>query len=44
VLTDAQLRGALQTKGIQRAQGFRYETSVKQLLEIFEKAPCPTPV
>ncbi len=42
VLTDDQLRGALRAKGIQRAQSFRYESSVKQLLEIFEKAPRPT--
>jgi len=39
VLVDGQLREVLRTKGIQRAHGFRYETSVKQLLEIFEKAP-----
>jgi len=42
VVADDQLRGALRAKGIQRAQSFRYETSVKQLLEIFEKAPRPT--
>jgi glycosyltransferase involved in cell wall biosynthesis len=42
VLTDDQLRGALRAKGIRRAQSFRYETSVKQLLELFEKAPRPT--
>jgi glycosyltransferase involved in cell wall biosynthesis len=42
VLTDNQLREALRTKGIQRAQSFRYETSVRQLLEIFEKAPRAT--
>ena len=38
VLTDDQLCGVLRTRGIQRAQSFRYETSVKQLLEIFEKS------
>jgi glycosyltransferase involved in cell wall biosynthesis len=37
VLADDQVRGALRTKGIQRAQTFRYETSVKHLLEIFER-------
>jgi glycosyltransferase involved in cell wall biosynthesis len=37
VLTDDRLRGALRAKGIQRAQEFRYETSVKELLELFEK-------
>jgi glycosyltransferase involved in cell wall biosynthesis len=42
VLTDDQLRGALRAKGIRRAQSFRYETSVKQLLELFEKAPRPS--
>jgi glycosyltransferase involved in cell wall biosynthesis len=42
VLADGQLREVLRTKGIQRAQGFRYETSVKQLLEIFERAPRAT--
>ena len=36
VLSDDQVRGALRTKGILRAQRFRYETSVKQLLEVFE--------
>jgi glycosyltransferase involved in cell wall biosynthesis len=38
VLTDDQVRGNLRAKGIQRAQTFRYATSVKQLLEIFEGA------
>jgi glycosyltransferase involved in cell wall biosynthesis len=38
VLADDQVRGDLRAKGIQRAQTFRYETSVKQLLEIFENA------
>ena len=42
VLTDEHLRGILRAKGIRRAQSFRYETSVKQLLEIFEKAPRAT--
>ncbi len=37
VLTDDELRAALRVKGIRRAQSFRYETSIKQLLEIFEK-------
>jgi glycosyltransferase involved in cell wall biosynthesis len=37
VLTDDQLRGALRAKGIGRVQSFQYETSVRQLLEIFEK-------
>lgn len=41
VLADDQLRGALRAKGIQRAQRFRYETSVKQLLGLFEDI-CPT--
>jgi glycosyltransferase involved in cell wall biosynthesis len=36
VLSDDQVRDALRTKGIQRAQRFRYQTSVKQLLEVFE--------
>jgi glycosyltransferase involved in cell wall biosynthesis len=39
VLIDEQLRGTLRAKGIQRAQRFRYESSVHQLLEIFERAP-----
>ena len=42
VLTDDQLRGALRAKGIRQAQSFQYETSVKQLLEIFEKPLRPT--
>ncbi len=37
VLSDDQLHGLLRAKGIRRAQTFRYETSVKQLLETFEK-------
>ena len=41
VLADNQVHGALRAKGIQRAQSFRYETSVKQLLEIFEGACGP---
>jgi glycosyltransferase involved in cell wall biosynthesis len=41
VLADDQLREALRAKGMRRAQSFRYETSVKQLLEIFEQAPRP---
>jgi len=36
VLTDENLRRNLQEQGILRAQTFRYETSVKQLLQIFE--------
>jgi glycosyltransferase involved in cell wall biosynthesis len=36
VLADGEVRGELRAKGIQRAQRFRYETSVKQLLEVFE--------
>jgi glycosyltransferase involved in cell wall biosynthesis len=36
VLTEPQMREALRTRGIQRAQNFRYASSVKQLLEIFE--------
>jgi glycosyltransferase involved in cell wall biosynthesis len=40
VLADDQLRGALRAKGIQRVQKYRYETSVKQLLEVFEDS-CP---
>ena len=36
VLADDQLRATLRAKGIQRAQRYRYETSVKQLLEVFE--------
>jgi glycosyltransferase involved in cell wall biosynthesis len=43
VLADGQLRGTLRAKGIRRAQSFRYETSVKELLQVFEKAPQPTP-
>jgi glycosyltransferase involved in cell wall biosynthesis len=42
VLTDDQVHGALRAKGIQRAQIFRYETSVKQLLELFEKTSQPS--
>lgn len=38
VLADNELRGTLRAKGILRAQRFRYETSVKQLLEIFKGA------
>lgn len=41
VLADDQLHGALRAKGIQRAQSFRYETSVKQLLKIFDEASGP---
>jgi glycosyltransferase involved in cell wall biosynthesis len=41
LLRDDQLRSALRTKGIRRAQCFRYETSVRQLLEIFERAVRP---
>jgi hypothetical protein len=41
VLADGEVRGELRAKGIQRAQRFRYETSVKQLLEVFE-ATLPT--
>ena len=41
VLADEQLRGTLRARGIQRAQNFRFETSVRQLLEIFEKALRP---
>jgi glycosyltransferase involved in cell wall biosynthesis len=36
VLADGQIRGAMRAKGIQRAQMFRYETSVKHLLDVFE--------
>jgi hypothetical protein len=39
VLADDQLRRVLREKGIQRSQSFAYETSVKQLLEIFT-LPC----
>ena len=39
VLADDQLRRVLREKGIQRSQSFVYETSVKQLLEIFTQ-PC----
>jgi glycosyltransferase involved in cell wall biosynthesis len=42
VLADDQVHETLRAKGIQRAQSFRYETSVKQLLEIFEKASQPS--
>jgi glycosyltransferase involved in cell wall biosynthesis len=38
VLADGRLREALRAKGILRAQKFRYATSVKQLLEVFEGA------
>ena len=38
VLEDDDLCMALRTKGIQRAQSFRYETSVKDLVGIFEMA------
>jgi glycosyltransferase involved in cell wall biosynthesis len=38
VLEDDSLRMVLRTKGIQRAQSFRYETSVKDLVGIFEMA------
>jgi glycosyltransferase involved in cell wall biosynthesis len=41
VLSDAQLRKDLRSKGIQRAQHFRYESSSRQLLEIFEGARRP---
>jgi glycosyltransferase involved in cell wall biosynthesis len=41
VLADDQLRGVLREKGIQRAQSFRYETSVNRLLEIFERSLRP---
>jgi len=41
VLTDDQLRGVLRAKGIRRAQSFRYETSVKELVDIFEKPRRP---
>jgi glycosyltransferase involved in cell wall biosynthesis len=41
VLTDNELHRDLRARGIQRAQSFRYETSVKQLLEIFEEASGP---
>jgi glycosyltransferase involved in cell wall biosynthesis len=37
VLADGQVRDALRAKGFQRAQCFRYETSVKDLLEVFER-------
>jgi glycosyltransferase involved in cell wall biosynthesis len=46
VLTDHELRGTLRAKGIIRAQTFQYETSVHQLLEIFEtplRANTPRP-
>jgi len=36
LLADDQARGSMRMKGIQRAQMFRYESSVKHLLEIFE--------
>jgi glycosyltransferase involved in cell wall biosynthesis len=36
VLSDENLRQSLRTAGIQRAQKFRWESSVKQLLEAFE--------
>lgn len=36
VLSDDHLRGALRAKGLQRAQKFRYETSARQLLDVFE--------
>jgi glycosyltransferase involved in cell wall biosynthesis len=36
VLADDQLRGTMRAKGIQRARMFRYETSVKQLLDVFD--------
>jgi glycosyltransferase involved in cell wall biosynthesis len=42
VLTDDQLRSALRAKGIRHAQSFQYMTSVKQLLEVFEKPLRPT--
>jgi glycosyltransferase involved in cell wall biosynthesis len=38
VLADGEVRSELRAKGIQRAQRFRYETSVKELLEVFETA------
>ena len=42
VLKDEHLRQTLRANGIQRAQRFRYETSVKQLLEIFESPFQPS--
>jgi glycosyltransferase involved in cell wall biosynthesis len=42
LLANDHLRQNLQRKGIQRAQAFRFERSVKQLLEIFEGPPRPT--
>src|SRR5258708_1884537 len=36
ILKDENLRRTLHEQGILRAQTFRYETSVKQLLQIFE--------
>jgi len=36
VLADSEVRAELRAKGIQRAQRFRYEMSVIQLLEVFE--------
>jgi glycosyltransferase involved in cell wall biosynthesis len=41
VLADDDMRAELRVKGIRRAHSFRFETSVKQLLEIFENGPRP---
>lgn len=43
MLADDGLRGALRMKGILRAQEFRHEQSVKQLLAVFETTPSLTP-
>ncbi len=37
VLAEDGVRKVLRAKGVQRAQRFRYQTSVRQLLEVFEK-------
>jgi glycosyltransferase involved in cell wall biosynthesis len=39
VMVDDRVRAALRAKGLERAQRFRNESSVKQLLDIFENAP-----
>jgi glycosyltransferase involved in cell wall biosynthesis len=39
ILSDENLRRTLQANGIRRAQEFRWEMSVKQLLRSFEESP-----
>lgn len=44
VISDDRLRTGLRVKGIQRAQHFRYETSVRQLQEIFSSSYARAPL